>query len=221
MNGTPWTRAQVRTLSAHYPCLPTVEVARKVGRTVPQVYAKAADLGLKKSAAYMASDRSGRIQRGKTHPAMVSTRFRKGHTPWNKGTHYVAGGRSAETRFKKGQASVRWDPEAYGLGAIRITTRVEALLIKYRPGKGRHTWMVMSRWVWWTETGHKPTRDEIVRVKNGDPHDTRIENLELITRAENGRRNNMWTRYPREVARLIHLKGVIRRQANRIIKEAT
>lgn len=221
MNGRPWTHAQLRTLRAHYPHLPTVQVARKVGRTVPQVYAKAADLGIKKSAAFMASDRSGRIQRGQTHPAMVATQFKPGHRSWNKGTHYNSGGRSAETRFKKGQASVRWDPEAYGLGAIRITTRVETLLIKYRPGSGRHTWMMMSRYVWWTETGHLPTTDEIVRAKNGDSHDTRIENLELITRAENARRNNMWTRYPREVGRLIQLKGVIRRQANRIIKEAT
>lgn len=220
MNGRPWTRAQLRTLRANYPHLPTVEVARKVGRTVAQVYAKAADLGIRKSAAFMASDRSGRIQRGRSHPAMVRTQFTKGSVPWNKGTHYVAGGRSAETRFKPGQRSVRWDIDAYGLGALRVTTD-GSLLIKYRPGHSRHTWMMMGRFVWWTETGHKPTRDQVVRAKNGDSHDTRIENLELITRAENARRNIFWTRYPREVGQLIQLKGAIRRQANRIIKEAT
>ena len=35
------------------------------------------------------------------------THFKKGQKPWNKGVHYQPGGRSIETRFKKGQVSVR------------------------------------------------------------------------------------------------------------------
>ena len=32
----------------------------------------------------------------------MSTQFKKGHVPFNKGKKFVAGGRSAETQFKKG-----------------------------------------------------------------------------------------------------------------------
>lgn len=40
--------------------------------------------------------------------------FPKGHVPWNKGRHFKAGGRSAETQFKNGTIPPNYQP----VGAI-------------------------------------------------------------------------------------------------------
>lgn len=215
-----WTAAELLLLRKQYADTKTERIAASLGKNVRKVYAMASSLGLKKSAAFMATVNSGRIQRGRSNPAMVRTQFKPGQPAWNKGKHYMPGGRIRDGWFKPGQRSVRWDVDAYALGALRITTD-GVLLIKWREGRDRDSWMVMARFVWWTETGHMPSRDEVVRTRNGDPSDTRIENLELLSRAENARRNSLWTKYPHEVARLFQLKGAIRRQVNRITKEAT
>lgn len=217
MTRRPWTPREVAILRRHYPDKPTAWVAERVGRSVANVYAKADHLGVRKTAAYLAGVNSGRIQRGRQHPNMIASQFKPGMTPWNKGTHWVAGGRSAETRFKKGMRSVRWDVEAYALGALRVTTD-GTLLIKATPGQGRHTWQIMARFCWEQAHGAIPP-GHVIRARNGDQHDTRIENLEMLTRAENQRRNSLWTKYPKDVARLVQLKGAITRQVNRIAKE--
>lgn len=213
-----WPPADIAVLRALYADTPTKAIAQQLGRAVSHVYAQANRLGLRKSEAYFQSTDSGRMQAGSQ--LGNGSRFRKGLKPWNTGLKgWQAGGRSRTTQFKKGQLSARWDADAYGLGALRVSTD-GYLLIKYRPGAGRHTWMSMARYVWWTETGRKPRRGEVVRAINGDPHDTRMDNLELLTKAENALRNSPWTNYPPEVARLINLKGHITRQVNRITREA-
>jgi hypothetical protein len=105
---TFWTAAQLALLHKHYPHLPTERVARIVGRDVKSVYAKANGLRLRKSAAYLASDHSGRIT--KLSALGMPHRFRAGLAPWNKGkTGWQAGGRSVVTQFKPGQRSKRWE----------------------------------------------------------------------------------------------------------------
>lgn len=217
-----WTEAEVATLELFYPYKRSVDVAQALGRPVGQVYAKAAERGLTKSAAFYASDLSARIKRGRRHPRMVASQFPRGHVPWNKGTHYTAGGRSAETRFKPGNYSRRWDREAYGVGALRITTDSDGpgtLQIKVSEGIGQNVWVEMSHYAWWSATGRWPRRGQVVVRKNGDPDDTRFENLELVKRAELAYRNRVWTRYPPEVARLFQLKGAISRAVNRIVEK--
>lgn len=210
MNGRPWTAADLRTLRRLYPGTLTRKVAAVLGRNESSVYGKANLIGLKKNAAFLASQESGRLS--KFSKAGEAHRFKPGHTTWNKGTHYVAGGRSPLTRFKKGNRSKRWDLDAYALGALRITTD-GCLLIKATPSKHRRSWKVMARFVWETERGRIPP-NHVIRAKNGDAHDTRIENLECISRRENIRRN-YHARYPLELRRLIQLRGALQRQINK------
>lgn len=208
-----WTPAAIERLRRIYPDHTGAETARRLGYSLTSVYNKAAELRLGKSARFLASDLSGRIQRGRKDPRMTATQFKPGLTPWNKGKPFQAGGNSHLTRFRKGQVSKRWDTEIYTVGCLRLNTDGE-LEIKTR--MGLRAWVRMARYVWWSETGRWPRRDQVVRCRNGDAHDTRFENLELISRRENMRRNSYHTNYPPQVARLVQLQGAISRQINQL-----
>jgi hypothetical protein len=201
-----WTDAEVATLRARYADELTATIAADMGRTAKHVYMKAHQLGLHKSAAFLAS--AGRFLKGvRRSPA---TEFAKGMTPWNKGTHYVAGGRSAETRFRKGNVSKRWDPEAYAIGALRINAD-GCLDMKVRTGP--RAWDSLSRWTWEHERGPIP-KGYAVRFHNRDTHDCRIENLYLTSRADLMRENTVHN-YPKPIARAILMRGALMRQINK------
>ncbi len=51
-------------------------------------------------------------------------------------------------------------------------------------GNGR---VYEHRVVWWRETGHVPTRREVVHHINGERRDNRFENLQLMGRSEHAR----------------------------------
>lgn len=113
----PWSSAEHDVLRAHFPNMPTARVAAMLGRAPSAVSQRASFLGVTKSAAYLASEESGRLQHGSTRGG--ATRFKKGQVPRNKGMKYPKGwapGRMRETQFTKGQAGWNWKP----IGAERI-----------------------------------------------------------------------------------------------------
>jgi hypothetical protein len=140
--------------------------------------------------------------------------FRRGLIPWNKGTHFCSGGGSIKTRFKPGQASPRWNMEFFCVGALRINSNGE-LEIKLAPGS--RGWYTFSRHVWETERGPIPP-GWVVRFRNGDRHDARIENLYLARRADVMRENTVHN-YPQPLRRAIHLRAVLQRVINRRLKD--
>jgi hypothetical protein len=205
----PWSEADVATLRALYPTTRTADLAQRLGRKLNLVYAKAVALGLRKDPAYMAA-MMARISAALPEVG-AAHRWKPGNRTWNKGTHYVAGGRSTETRFKPGQPSPRWDPQIYCIGALRINYD-GGLDIKV--DNGRRGWQSMARYVWETERGPIPPK-MAVRSINGDSHDTRIENLRLATQAELMRENTLHN-YPKPLARAIQLRGALNRRINRM-----
>ena len=185
-----WKPAEIAQLVARYPHEPTAALAQSLDRGVSSIYVKVNELGLHKTAEYLASPAACRLRRGDNVGAAY--RYPPGHVPANKGLRRPGWGpgRMKETQFKPGQyPSARWDRDAYRIGALRITTNGE-LQIRLSDDS-RTGWCMMARYAWWSGTGRWPTADEVVRARNGDPHDTRIENLELLTRAENMRRNTI------------------------------
>lgn len=213
MKRTAWNAWQLATLRACYPDSKTEDLARRIGRPIRSVYQKAAQLGLQKSAEYLASGMAGRIQRGRQHPSMISSRFKPGLVPWNKGKHFDSGGRNVLTRFKPGTVP----PNRREVGDIRITADGN---LEIKIGEGKRQWRTLSHYVWFCAYGTWPPKGSVLRAINGDNHDPRLENLELLTRSENMRRNSYHTNYPPEVRKLVQLKGAITRQVNRINKEA-
>jgi hypothetical protein len=205
MKRRPWTAAENRLLRKMYPNTQTKKIARKLRRKVGPVYQHAILLGLRKSAKYLASPAAGRLDgiRGSAH------RFPKGNVPWNKGTHWTAGGRSKLTRFKKGQMPHNWHP----VGRERVTK--DGILQRkvkdtgYTPSdyKGVHA-------IVYEEHFGKIQKGHIVVFRDRNRRNFAPENLECISRVENMKRNT-YHRYPKEIARLIQLRGALNRQINR------
>lgn len=205
-----WCVEHIEAVRKRYPHEQTSAIAKDIGRPVGQVYQKAAKLGLKKSAAYREAER--RRQAERLTRTGKQRRFTKGHTPWNKGGSYTAGGRSAETRFKPGQKPQTWVPIGTEVrcsgGYLKRKIRDDA-----PPGQSRFNWRYVHLMLW--EEHHGPVPDgHAVAFVNGDKTDIRVENLELVSRQELMRRNTLH-RYRKEVTLAIQAKGALQRQINK------
>lgn len=214
-----WTSDEIDALRRLYPDHTADVVAKVLGRKPGSVHQKAVALGIGKSDAFKASDRSGRIQRGKHHPAMVASRFQPGVAPWNKGTNYVAGGRSAETRFRKGSKPHTTLP----LGSYRINPDGHLQRkVAEASGSNSKRWRTVAELVWTEANGPLPPK-HIVVFKPGMRTNVleliTLDRVECISQAENARRNHPRNKHP-EFARLVQIKGAITRQVNRIAREA-
>lgn len=206
-----WTAAEVNLLRRLYPDHPASLVAKRLGIAVHRVHGKAARLGLKKSAAFFAIDRSGRIRRAHQSPKMIANRFKPGHVPANKGLRRPGwhAGRMRETQFKKGQFPINKDPEFYVLGALRVNTDGYIdMRISFAPGA--LGWRALHKILWEDANGPIP-KGHILRFRNGDKLDVCLENLELITMAENCRRNSIHRLHP-QLVQVIQLKGQLKRR---------
>ena len=72
-------------------------------------------------------------------------------------------------------------------------------------------WRVKHRIVWESVHGEIP-RGFNVQFKNHNPLDCRIENLYLISKADQmAKENSFYAKYPKELQEVIHLKGVVNR----------
>ncbi|MDP1686852.1 HNH endonuclease [Hydrogenophaga sp.] len=214
-----WTPDEIEALRRLYPDHTADVVGKVLGRKAGSVHAKANQLGIEKSEAFKVSDRSGRIRRGKHHPAMVASRFQPGLKPWNKGTNYVAGGRSAETRFRKGSKPHTTLP----LGSYRINPdgHLQRKVAEVS-GSNSKRWRNVAELVWIEANGPLPPK-HIVVFKPGMRTNVleliTLDRVECISMAENARRNHPRNKHP-EFARLVQIKGAITRQVNRIAREA-
>lgn len=205
----PWTAAEKRILRRRYPHERSDAIAADLGRPVSTVYQKAVSLGLRKSAAYLATKEASRFNGHE--PGSVVNRFKPGQTPPNKGLRRpgYAPGRMAQTQFKKGQKPHTWKP----IGSERINAA------GYRDRKITDTGYPSADWkgvhvlLWEEHLGPVPKGFAVV-FKNRNKADIRIDNLALLSRAELMRRNTLH-RYPKEIAQLIQLRGALNRQINR------
>lgn len=197
-----WTDEQLAVLVRMYPDHTCEAIAASVGRSRPSVYAKAKALGLKKSAAFYASERSGR---GNLKTAGSQTRFQSGQVSWNKGQSFQAGGRSAETRFAKGSKPHNTTP----IGHERICDGYLQRKVA-DTGCTRRDYRPVHHLVW-IAAGNQIPPGHVLIFRDRNRQNITLENLELITRSENAQRNSIH-RYPPEVRDLMRLQGRVTRQ---------
>ena len=220
----PNDAATQHTMRTYYPHRPASEVAALMGVSESYVYKLAAKFGLKKTAQYMATQTAGRIQPGQPHGGSRQTQFKPGQKPWNAGRKgWQAGGRSVQTQFTTGMEP----PNTLPLGSHRLVRNhatgklhLERKMSE-QPGPNHLRWVPVSRLVWIAAHGEVP-QGSIVVFKPGMAttvlHEITLDKLELITRAQNAKRNHPNNISP-EVGRLSQLKGAITRQVNRITQE--
>lgn len=202
-----WTPDELAYLRKAYPTDRAKDIAQALGCRIRQVFNMAWKLGLKKPVETIAQHAREAMQR-QDHGAR-KTRFQPGHATWNKGTHFTAGGRSAETRFKPGQKPHTWHP----IGHERITKDGYLQRKMTDTGITRHDYVPVHHLIW-REAGRDIPAGHALVFKNRNKTDIRLDNLELIPRAELMRRNSVHN-YGPDIARLHQLQGAITRQINR------
>lgn len=195
--GRPWTDQEVVELVRRYPHERTQDIAKDLGRSLPGVYVKSSQLGLRKTAAFLAGPDSGRIlpDSDDRRPVGFSSRFRRNTTPWNKGISYDAGGRSVETRFQAGNRPHNTVP----IGSYRVASRYLQRKIR-DTGYHVHDWEFVHRRLW--EDAHGSIPEGHVVVFRGSRttvlEEITLDRLELISRRDLMRRNTIH-RYPPEL----------------------
>ena len=174
-----WFYADELKLQELYPDITNVEIGKMFGKTEAAVIGAAFKLQLRKSPEFM-----------RFHT--LKTAFKKGAQPANKGkkqTDFMtpdAIARTAATRFGKGHLP----HNAIGCkdGDIRIRTDKTKRHYKWiRVAMGK--WQMLHVVNWIVQHGPLP-KGMIIVFKSGDTMDCALDNLELITKAENMKRNS-------------------------------
>jgi hypothetical protein len=210
-----WSADQEQLLTQLYPDTPMPELIKRLGFTASAIYQKARNLGLRRSPEYLASEHACRLRKGDNVGA--EHRFKRGHQSWNAGMHgWQAGGRSAETRFKPGSINGSAAERLKPVGFERVTDD-GILQRKIRAdGPPHRRWQSVHEIIWEEHNGPRPA-GHLVVFKDGNRRNFSPDNLELISRAENCRRNSIH-RYPPElkqaIRRLKKLKRTIEEKSN-------
>lgn len=207
MNGRKWTESEDRRLRTAYPHTPTKEIAKDMRMPVYSLYNRAFVLGLKKSPEYLKSTLKELSK--KLQESGQAYRFSKGHIPINKGKkmpeHVYK--KVKATMFKKGHIPANHKPVGY-----ERLTRDGYLEIKVsEPNK----FVLKHRLVWEQVNGAIP-RGYNIQFRDGNRQNIAIENLYLISRSEQMKKeNSMFARYPKEIQLAIQAQGALQRQINK------
>ena len=108
----------------------------------------------------------------------MNSQFKKGHVPFNKGKKFVAGGRSAETQFKKGNKAANCKE----VGSLY--KRDEYWYIKIKDGCQNKNWMLYHHYIWEKEHHQKVPEGYKVIFLDQNTDNLEPSNLKLVTYAE-------------------------------------
>lgn len=208
-----WATEDDALLAARYPHERTSAIARDLGRSLVAVYARARNLGIEKTAAYLASPEACAFLRGGRSAAH---RFPRGHVPANKGLRRPgwAPGRMKETQFKKGQCGWNWRP----VGSRRLVDGYLYTKVSDRRGvPWTLNWRPTHVLRWERHRGPVPPGHALT-FRNGDRRDVRLSNLKLISRRELMARNTVHN-LPKPLKHAIQLLGALNRKIRRRTRE--
>lgn len=211
-----WNNFEIGILRAHYPNSSMCLLKMLLGKNDYQIYRKANSLGLKKDKAYLEllfSESNKKLcESGKAH------RFKKGDKPPNKGKKqtdymsYEAIERTKATRFKKGNKPHNTREDAT-ISARKDKTGRTYLYYRISLGK----WVLYHRWLWEQKYGEIPPEKHLV-FKDGDSTNVTLDNLELITRKENMKRNSLHN-YPDEIKEVVYTLSGFKRRVKTILNQ--
>jgi len=193
-----WKPHEIELLKQQYSDSTIYELMQMLNKTSGAIYNQAYLNKLKKSVEYEENRRLQDIENLKKN---TLTRFKKGQTPWNKN---VKGYMSENaTSFKKGQ--------------IPHNTRSEGETRKDKDGfvlvKIAHRkWIRKHKIIWEQQNGEIP-KGYVIRIKDGNKENYSLDNMELITRADNMLLNTVH-RFPTELKQTIKLLKKLKKKIN-------
>lgn len=207
------------TIRRNYPMWPAFLIGALIDRSASSVFQRAVRLGVKKHPGHWRNPMA-HLWNATSHPNSIAARFKPGQVPANKGVRRpgYAPGRMAETQFKKGQMYGAARHNYVPVGTLRICADgyLERKVTDDHPVPARR-WVAVHRMVW--EAAHGPIpKGHIVRFRAGmkttNLEQITVDKLEMVTHAENMRRNTVHN-YPKPIVRMIQLRGALNRQINR------
>ena len=203
-----WTQEEIDTLTRMYPNHYAREIAGILGRGVSSIHCKAQALGIESSREK--NQRAG--YEASKSPASIAARFKNGSVPLNKGKKVSPAiyAKMQPTMFKKGQTPV--NHRNVGSERVNVDGYIEIKVAE--PNR----WRLKHRVIWEQVNGAIP-KGFNVQFKNHNRQDCRLDNLYLISKAEQmAKENSFWAKYPKEIQELIHLKGVVNRAIHKAEK---
>lgn len=204
-----WTEEERRILKEMYPHHTAKEVAAVLGRNTSSVHNQARFLGVKPSRERL--QQAGR-ELAKTEKS-AAARFRVGHIPAGKGkkVSQETYDKLRRTMFQKGHTPANHKE----VGSERVSRDGYVEVKVAEPNTWRHKHRVV-----WEQANGKIPKGCNIQFRNGDKTDMRLENLYMISRAEQLKtENGIWTRYPAELLKVITLKAALKRKINSINKK--
>ena len=203
-----WTQEEIDTLTRMYPNHYAREIAGILGRGISSIYCKARTLGIESSREKI---QSAGYEVSKS-PASIARRFQNGSVSLNKGKKVSPEtyAKMQPTMFKKGHTPVNHRD----VGSERVNMYGYIEIKVAEPNR----WRLKHRVIWEQVNGAIP-KGFNVQFKNHNRQDCRIENLYLISKAEQmAKENSFWAKYPKEIQEIIHLKGVVNRAIHKVEK---
>lgn len=179
----------------------TAELCELLNRSYGSVCSQATLMGLKKSEEFM--QRELKLQAERLKEVGIQHRFVKGAAPLNKGVkmHALQYEKCKRTMFKKGHTPHNTNYD----GHERIS---KDGYVEVRTSKGRYVFK--HRLVWERENGPVPD-GMLVVFKDRNKLNITLDNLELITREENMKRNTIH-RFPEELVSTIKVLNKLKRK---------
>lgn len=212
-----WSGDELACLHRDYPDKSAHEIAVALAVKIHVVYAMAKKLGLRKSAMFLAGERSGRLT-GEEAPGK-QFRFRKGGPSPREGKPFPTRGRMGLTQFKKGHMPHN---ARFRIGDRRINSEGYLDRKISTDRKGALNWKAEHRLIWIEANGPIPD-GHVVAFKPGrrttDLRLITLDALELVTLEEHMRRHTVHN-LPKELVQVIQLKGALQRQINKREQDA-
>jgi len=193
-----WKPHEKELLKQHYADSTIHELMQMLNKTDRSIYMQASLLGLKKSAKY---EEKRRLQDIENLRKNTTKRFQKGRTPWNKDVKAYMGANA--TSFKKGNLPHNTRNE----GETRLN-KEGYVLVKIAHRK----WIRKHQLIWEQANGEIP-KGYVLRLKDGNKENYSLDNMELITFADNMRLNTIH-RFPTELKQTINLLNKLKKKIN-------
>lgn len=209
-----WSKQDDAIMRRDFPNQPSATLAARLRRTVPALTQRATNLGLRKSAAYMASPAACRLRRGQgpDHPG-YRTQFKKGQPSHNKGLRRPGWfrGRMRETQYQRGcrsgKAAQHWMP----IGATRLIDGYLYRKVSDVPNVAYTVNWKPEHVLLWTAAHGAVPPGHALKFVNGDRADVRIDNLQLFTRRTLMALNTIH-HLPKPLVQTINALGALKRR---------